>query len=438
MKRKNLMTALMCSVCLAVAPATSMAVMAEETEAVTEAPAETEAQTEGAEAETAGQEETTADEESTEAESEETEAPIERPEYTALDYVTLGEYKGLVVTTEPVVVTEEDIDSSVRTDVKLADALEAVEDATVEEGDTANIDYEGKLDGEAFEGGTSKGYDLEIGSNTFIDGFEDGLVGVKVGETVDIPLTFPENYGSEELAGQDVVFTVTVNEVKRMPELTDELVNTITDGEYTDVQSYRDSIRTSLEANMETEKENKIMTDILTQLTNICEIKEYPQEMVDYGVDNLVATYTQYAAQYEMEFADFIESFFGMTEEEFMEEAELAAQQNLQQELYLKAVAEAEGLELSDEEFAETSENYAQMYGYESADELIAAYGESTVRISALQDKAMEFLRENAVIEEAEAESETGAENETEAGSETEAESETEAVGDAAEQSTEA
>lgn len=119
-----------------------------------------------------------------------------------------------------------------------SDILEEVTEGTVEEGDTANIDYEGKLHGEAFEGGTAKEYGSEIGSGTFIPGFEDGLVGVKIGDTVDLPLTFPENY-TEELAGKDVVFTVTVNSVKRMPELTDDLVNQITDGEYTDVASYK-------------------------------------------------------------------------------------------------------------------------------------------------------------------------------------------------------
>lgn len=391
MKRKNVMAVLMCTVCLAVTQASSVAVMAEETELVTEAAEEQETE-DVAEAQS---------EADTQAE-EETEPPV-RPEYHALDYVTLGDYKGLVVKLEPIEVTDAEIEDEVQYDIQLAGEMVTVEDAVIEEGDTANIDYVGKIDGEAFDGGTAKGYDLQIGSNTFIDGFEDGLIGVSVGETVDLTLTFPENYGNQELAGQEVVFTVTVNEVKRAPELTDELVSTITDGEYTDITSYKDSIRAALEENKEQEKENRIMQELLTQLANTCEIKEYPQAMMDYGIENMKAAYKTYAKQYEMEYADFLSTFLGMTEEEFEEEARMAVEQNLQQELYLKAIAEAEEMEITEEEYTQAAEKYAQMYGYTSIDDLLKDYDESTVRISALQDKVMNFVRENAVVEEADA-----------------------------------
>ena len=190
--------------------------------------------------------ETTTGSESAASESEaQTEAP-ERPDYKALDYVTLGEYKGLEVTLESTEVTDEEIDQQVASNLSASDKLEEVKEGTVESGDVANIDYEGKLNGEAFEGGTDKGYDLTIGSGTFIDGFEDGLIGKKIGDTVDLNLTFPENYGSTELAGKDVVFTVTINSVKRAPELTDALVAEISD-EYKTVEEYRNSIKEQLE-----------------------------------------------------------------------------------------------------------------------------------------------------------------------------------------------
>lgn len=404
MRRKNLMTALVCTFCVAVSSTAPMAVMAEETETVTEAVEEsTEATTETQDGE----------------DTEETEAMPERPDYTAGDYVTLGEYKGLTVTEQATEVTDEEIQEEVEYNIQLADAMETVTEGAVRDGDTANIDYEGKLNGEAFDGGTAKGYDLQIGSGTFIDGFEDGLVGVEVGETVDLPLTFPENYGSEDLAGQDVIFTVTVNEIKRMPELSDELVNTISDGEYSDVASYRDSIRASLEAEKESQKEYLMKSDLLTQVANVSEIKEYPQKMVDYGMDNMEIYYKSMAESYSMEFADFLTTYFGMTEEEFKEQAEAAVKQNLQQELYLKAIAEAEGLEISDEDYAAGCEDYAQQYGFESADALVAAYGEDTVRVSILQDKVLDFLLDNAVIE---TEAETEAESGTDAAEETETE----------------
>ena len=163
-------------------------------------------------------------------------------------YVTLGEYKGLAVSVDTVEVDEDEWDTLVNNVYygNITAENGGIMDRAVETGDTVNIDYEGTKDGVAFDGGTAQGYDLTIGSGTFIPGFEDGLVGVKIGDTVDLPLTFPENY-TEELAGKDVVFTVTVNSVKRMPELTDDLVNQITDGEYTDVASNKESVRKDLE-----------------------------------------------------------------------------------------------------------------------------------------------------------------------------------------------
>lgn len=398
------MAALLCTFAMAAASVAPATVMAEETETVTEAAVDAEeADTEAAEDEADTE---AANEEDTTEAAEETEAIPPRPEYTALDYVTLGEYKGLKVADQPVEVTDDQIDEVVRQNIQFADALEKVTEGTVEDGDTANIDYEGKLDGEAFDGGTAKGYDLVIGSHSFIDGFEDGLIGVAVGETVDLPLTFPENYGNADLAGKEVVFTVTVNEIKRMPELTDELASTISDGEYTDAAGYRDSIRADLEEQAQAQRDMMLKSDLLTQVASGSEVKEYPQEMVDYGVANMDTYYRGMAEQYAMEFEEFLSSFLGMTEEDFSEQVVLATQQNLQQEMYLKAIAETEGIEVTDEDLAEA----AKEFGFETTEEFIAAYGEDVVRISVLQDKTLDFLLENAVITEAEAETEAPAE----------------------------
>jgi trigger factor len=360
--------------------------------------------------------EESATEAQTEAEAEteaETEVELEHPDYTALDYVTLGEYKGLTVTRTPLEVTDEEIDEEIRYDVELADALEVIEEGEVQEGDIANIDFEGKKDGEAFDGGTSEGYDLEIGSGSFIDGFEDGLIGVAVGETVDLDLTFPEYYGNEELAGQDVVFTVTVNSIQRMPELTDELVSTITDGEYTDVASYRDSVGEELMAEKQENAEDEIQSELLTLIANTSTINDYPQELLDYGAQTMTNYYKQYAELYGMEFADFLETFFGMTEDDFAAEVDVAVKESVQQEMFLQAIAETEGLDISDAEYAEGCENYAEMYGYESGDAFAEAYSEKIIRLSLLQDKVFDLIRDNAIITEeaeTEVESETAAE----------------------------
>ena len=359
MRRKNLMTALLCAA--VVAASTVMApgaVMAEETEAVTEASTEaaTEADTEA----------------STEASSEEELEITERPDYKALDYVELGEYKGLTVEVSPTTVTDEEVLKQIRANAG-SDILEEVTEGTVEEGDTANIDYEGKLDGEAFDGGTAKDTDLEIGSGTFIPGFEDGLIGVKIGDTVDLPLTFPENY-TEELAGKDVVFTVTVNSVKRMPELTDDLVNQITDGEYTDVDSYKESVRKDLEDAKVASRPSEINNSLLTQIAATSTIKEYPQELVDYAANNMKNYYKQQAESSNMEFADFLSTYFSMDEDTFNEQVELVVKQNLRAELYLKAIAEAEDIELTDEEYEAKCEEFAENYGYDSVEKFKAAY----------------------------------------------------------------
>lgn len=362
-----------------------------------------------AEKETTAETETAA----TEAQSEttaETEAAAERPDYTALDYVTLGEYKGLAVTLESVAVTEEEIDVEVKTLLSDSGKQEELTEGTVEEGDVANIDYEGKKDGVAFDGGTATGYDLTIGSGSFIDGFEDGLVGVAVGETVDLNLTFPENYSSADLAGQDVVFTVTVNSIKRTPELTDEVAAEISD--YETAAEYRDHVKETLVEQKKSDQENYLLNDLVTLAYENSTVNDYPQEMIDYQMNKALEYYEYYAEMYGMEFADFVEQQIGMTEEDFKEALTEDIKSMLDSELVLRAIAETEGLEVSDEEYQAGVEKYAAQMGMTDLDEFVAQYGEAEIRISVLQDKAVEILRENAVITDPDAaeEAETQAE----------------------------
>lgn len=384
MKRKQVMAALLCSFCMAVSAA-APAVSAEETEAVTEAVTEAE------------------------------EVQVPRPEYKALDYVTLGEYKGLAVELASMEATEEQIMDRINYNISLADAAETLTEGTVEDGDVANIDYEGKLDGVAFDGGTAKAYDLEIGSGSFIDGFEEGLIGVEIGATVDLPLTFPENYHSADLAGKEVIFTVTVNEVARVPELSDDLINTITEGEYTDVDSYKVFVAEEIKANNEANREYMIQADLLTQIASGSEITGYPQELIDYEAANVKDYYADMAESYSMEFPDFLTTFFGMTEEDFHAEVTLLCQQNMQQELYLKAIAETESIVVDDAAYAEALADYMELYGYESEEEFVAAFGQDMINISILQEKVLDFLVENAVVTEAAPETELSSEAETEA-----------------------
>ncbi|MGN0353713.1 MAG: trigger factor, partial [Muricoprocola sp.] len=396
---------------------------ATETESETETEAATEATTE-AESETETEAVTEA---ATEAESEteeETEAVAEMmPEYNAEDYVTLGDYTNLTVEVEPIEITDDEIQDK----IDLA-TIEELTDCTVEAGDIANIDYEGKLDGEAFDGGSATGYDLGIGSGTFIPGFEDALIGMAVGETKDIELTFPEEYYSEDLAGKDVVFTVTVNSVKRVPTLTDEVAQKVA-GQT--AEEYKESIRQELVEKALEQRKSNVQNELVAKATENATIKDYPEANLEYTINHGMAYYEYIAAMYGMTLDDFLAAN-GMDQESFRAEMEPVAKQALAQEMVLLAIAKEEGLELTDEEYETGLSELTAQQGLTDSQTLLDAYGETYIRCSLTQQKVVQYLYENAQIVEVAAEEET----ETEAAEETELA--TEAATEAAETETSA
>ena len=351
----------------------------------------------------------------------------ERPAYTATDYVTVGEYKGLNIVVEPKDVSDADVESSVNAEIQAKELYET--EGTVEDGDLVNIDYEGKKDGVAFAGGTAQGADLKIGSDSFIDGFEDGLIGVKVGETVDLDLTFPEDYPSEDLAGQAVVFTVTVNYI--VPELTDDLAAVLSEEAYVTADSYRESVRETLASE---DQRFQVYNEIMTQVYNTCTVNDYPQELVDFAMASIKNSYIQAAQESGMSLSDLVAAY-GMTEEQFDEVLLQNIKGSLQQELILKAIAETEGITVSDEEYEAGCEEYAASYGYPTVEQFKEDFDRPTVEISLMMEKTMEMISDNAVIEEAE-ETEAPAEEteaQTEAATEAVSENETEAGTESAE-----
>ncbi len=460
MKRKAMMavllgTALLAAGCGKKAPETeavteaSTAAVETESDTKTESAEETEGTTEAPEGATEAAEETTeAPEEATEAAEGTTEAPEgtteaaeeateaasdelvelgERPAYTATDYVTVGEYKGLNIVVEPKDVSDADVESSVNAEIQAKELYET--EGTVEDGDLVNIDYEGKKDGVAFAGGTAQGADLKIGSDSFIDGFEDGLIGVKVGETVDLDLTFPEDYPSEDLAGQAVVFTVTVNYI--VPELTDDLAAVLSEEAYVTADSYRESVRETLASE---DQRFQVYNEIMTQVYNTCTVNDYPQELVDFAMASIKNSYIQAAQESGMSLSDLVAAY-GMTEEQFDEVLLQNIKGSLQQELILKAIAETEGITVSDEEYEAGCEEYAASYGYPTVEQFKEDFDRPTVEISLMMEKTMEMISDNAVIEEAE-ETEAPAEEteaQTEAATEAVSENETEAGTESAE-----
>lgn len=281
-------------------------------------------------------------------------------------FVQLAEYKGLKLEKKISTVTEEEIDARIK--AALSQNAEEVKDATVQDGDITNIDYEGKKDGEAFEGGTATGYDLTIGSGQFIEGFESGLVGVKVGETKELKLTFPENY-TEELAGKEVVFTVTVNSVKRpASEATDEWVAKNT--EYKTVKEYREGIRKELQKNYETSAQQELEGSAWQQIVDGSKVLQLPKAEIDASAATYKSQVEATAQSYGMELKAFLEAQ-SMTEEDFKAQCEQYGKNMTQQGLILQAIEEKEGLKEDDEEYKTILDTLIKDSGFENYDAVI-------------------------------------------------------------------
>lgn len=323
-------------------------------------------------------------------------APV-REKYEVSDYITLGEYKGVKATYDKLEVTDADVDDAIQGELSANATQEEVKDRAVQNGDIVNIDYEGLKDGVAFNGGTAKAQDLEIGSNSFITGFEEGLVGHKIGEKVKLDLTFPEDYQSAELAGKAVVFNVTINSIKVsvLPELNDEYVKANTD--YKTVAEYKEGTRKDLAAsNEETMKNDKISSIIGTVVAN-SKISSYPQTLVDYYGYEMESYYSQYAQMYGMELSAFLEAN-GMTQASYDENKKSYAEGRAAQELVLNSIIKAENITLSDAEYTKGLAEYMEKYNITTEDEFYQKYGtKEQVSESLLWEKAVNYLVDQSV-----------------------------------------
>lgn len=332
-----------------------------------------------------------------------TDVELTYDQYDLSEYVTLGEYKGIeVLKVEPQEITDENVETEITYFLSQNPVTEELEEgAVLEYGDTANIDYEGKIDGEAFDGGSAEGFDLMLGSGAFIPGFEDGLVGKTVGETVVLPLSFPEDYHSADFAGKAAEFTVTINSATReIPaELTDDFVKTVSEEAKT-VDEFKVQIKEDLEEMAAESATQTMKSSIWQTVVENAEIVAYPEAEVEAYITEMSDYYHQYAQTYGMEFNDVLETM-GMTEEAFNEEAKLYAEAMVGDELVLYAIIEAEGITLSQSEYEEGAEEYLTLYGYATVEDLETAFTKEIVYESILWDKTLDFLLENAnVVEE--------------------------------------
>lgn len=313
--------------------------------------------------------------------------------------VTLGDYKGVTVEKTIQSVTDEDVQNEI--DNALANYPVEVDQAA-KEGDTVNIDYVGKIDGEEFDGGSDQGADLKLGSGKFIDGFEDGLIGARKGETRTLNLTFPEDY-TQDLAGKAVEFTVTVNAVKEpLSEPTDQWVADNIEG-YDNIADYKAGIRSEQEESNEQTAENQVRYAAWTQVIGNCTINEYPETLVEVGkklYEQQVETYAKYAG---MELDAYIESS-GLTQEEYQSNMEEYGKNVAAQALVCQAICDKEGFAIGDDDYQKALQDMLTEYGC-TEDELIQTYGQDNVEQSIMLNRVSNLILENANVTEVQADS---------------------------------
>lgn len=332
-------------------------------------------------------------------------------EYDVESMVKLGEYKGLTYTETDVSVSDDEVESQINSTLTAHATAEQITDRAVDDGDTVNIDFEGKIDGKTFDGGTASGASLTIGSGTFIDGFEDGLIGVKPGDKTTLKLKFPDEYKTNtDLAGKDVTFDVTVNYIKGddiVPELDDDFVKGLNIDDVSNVKEYRAYVKSQLQANKESEAEKSKQSELLQQAVDNAEIKEIPEELVTQYATQYTDYYKQYASYFGLELSDFLTQYMNQTEEEFNQSAEDYGKERAGYMLVVSAIAKAEKVDV-DALYDEKVAQYAEQSGYADAATLEKDYSKRYLNQIIINEEVQNILEENAkAVVPAETESET-------------------------------
>ena len=311
--------------------------------------------------------------------------------------VELGDYKGLEIEKQNTELTEEEVQESI--DHQLGHLAEMVvkEDGAVENGDTVNIDFDGYVDGEQFEGGQAEGYDLEIGSGSFIPGFEEQLVGVKTGEEKDINVTFPEEYHAEELAGKEATFKTKVNEIKYkdVPELNDEIANEL-DAEANSVDEYKENLRKRLAEQKATDAENTQKEEAINKATNNTTI-DVPEAMIKTELDRMVQEFGQRMQQQGLN----LETYFqicGQDESQLREQMKDDAEESVKTNLTLTAIADAEEVEVSDADIDKELEKMSEQFNISVEDIKQSLGNTDIVKNDVRIQKVIDMLVEEAKL----------------------------------------
>lgn len=312
-------------------------------------------------------------------------------------YITPADHKNMEIHVTRPVVDDEIIESYINRE--LLDGL--VKDRAVEDGDVVDIDYVGRKDGVAFDGGSAEGYRLVIGSGGFIPGFEEGLIGVMPGETVDLELTFPEDYRNKEMAGQEVVFTVTVNGIAysvSYAQATSEDLERLG----LDCGTKEELWELAEEASKERAKEQfaaDCESAVIEELVAGTQVKSVPEHLVEEEVQGYIR-YISFLTtdKYGMEIEDFVAQAYGLTFEEYKAQLTDMYTEIVKRYLAVEAVARQEGIEVTDEMLYERAAKEAKERGYDSAKELVDSVGYTTYRMYIVQELVLERLMETVTI----------------------------------------
>ncbi|MDY4223292.1 MAG: trigger factor [Candidatus Limivicinus sp.] len=323
-------------------------------------------------------------------------------EVTLYPEVTLGQYKGLEAERKDESVSDEDVDNELNSVRKRNARMIDIDDRAAEMGDTVDIDFDGYLDGERFDGGKAEGYSLELGSNSFVPGFEDQVVGMKIGEEKDIDITFPENY-TPELAGKAVVFKIKLNGITtpELPELDDEFAKDVS--EFDTLDEYKTSLRVDLEKRKKDEAENDFRANILKQAVNNLQA-EIPECMILEKVEQIIRDYASNFGMTDRSVPlENLKEMMGLSDEVVENNIRPAAEFQVKTDLLLDKIKDEEKLEVTEEAFNEYLNKVAEDVKA-TADQLKNYFGEAFIKAEQLKEMATNLIVDSAKVKAAEAE----------------------------------
>ncbi|MCR4955112.1 MAG: trigger factor [Lachnospiraceae bacterium] len=321
-------------------------------------------------------------------------------DYNLDDYVTLGDYKSLKVESQYTKVTDKEVEQYINQMLQNYPDYVKVNKKTVAQGDTIELDYKGTIDGEAFDGGTAEDQHLAIGSGTMIDGFEDQLVDSKVGDTVEVKVTFPDDYQSEDLQGKDAVFEVKVKAIVKEvyydnDTVTDEFVQKNLGQE--DVKAMRDYVKDYCKGEADKQKESNARTAVVAKAVEISKVK-IPEELLDYKVRAYLSSLRESCEKSNSTVSEYLTANFGGTTEDFEAQVKTSMEESLKNAMVLYDIASKEKIEASKDEFESYVDAFVSYYGYDDKEGLYKDYPEKELKVTYVSNMVTDYLVKNADI----------------------------------------